>query len=145
MHRTLNNYLGYPRGRLSVVKHRQLMGQVGAFGAIAIESSVDFDNMIFLMGSIFIFGSWVCEVDDKGNLQGCLVKTLEACEELTLSTKLTEDFAERLTVSKSTQTPMTTSLDLTSGLGSPSKSYLGSFRDKPSPFLIGLWNTAGFF
>jgi hypothetical protein len=80
------------------------------------------------MGSIFIFGSWVYEVDDKGNLQGCLVETLEACEELTLPTKLTEDLAESLTVSESTRTPMTTSLDLTSGLGSPLKSYLGSLE-----------------
>jgi hypothetical protein len=39
-----------------VVKHRQLVRQVEAFGAIAIKSSTDFDNMIFPMGSIFIFG-----------------------------------------------------------------------------------------
>jgi hypothetical protein len=37
---------------------------------------------------------------------------------------------------------MTTSLDLTSGSDSPSESYLGSFKDKPSPFPIGLQNTA---
>jgi hypothetical protein len=42
--------------------------QVGAFGAIAIKSSTDFDNMIFPMGSTFIFGSWDCEADDKGIL-----------------------------------------------------------------------------
>jgi hypothetical protein len=58
--------------------------------------------MIFPKGSIFIFGSWVCETDDKANLQGRLIKTLEAYEELTLPTKLTEDLAERLTVSEST-------------------------------------------
>jgi hypothetical protein len=134
MHRSSNNSPGYPHGRLSVVKHRQLPCQVGAFGAIAIKSSTNFNNMIFPKGSIFIFRSWVCEVDDEGNLQGCLVETLEACEELTLPTKLTEDLAERLTVSESTQTPMTTSLNLTSGLDSPSESYLGSFKDKPSFF-----------
>jgi hypothetical protein len=55
--------------------------------------------MIFPTGSIFIFGSWVCEVDDKGNLHGHLVKALEAHEDLTLSTKLTEDL-EKLTVSE---------------------------------------------
>jgi hypothetical protein len=97
-----------------VVKHRQLARQVEAFGAIAIKSSTDFDNMIFPKGSIFIFGSWVCEADDEGNLQGRLVETLEACEELTLSTKLTKDLAKRLTESESTRGPMTTSLDLTS-------------------------------
>jgi hypothetical protein len=41
-----------------------------AFGAIAIKNSTDFDDMIFLMGSIFVFGSWVCKTDDEGNLQG---------------------------------------------------------------------------
>jgi hypothetical protein len=79
--RSPNNCLGYPCGRLSVVKHRQLARQEGAFDAIAIKSSTDFDNMIFPMGSIFIFGSWVCEVDDEGNLQGCLVEALEAARD----------------------------------------------------------------
>jgi hypothetical protein len=86
-----------------VVKHREVARQVGAFGAIAIKSSTDFDNMIFPMGSIFILGSWVCEADDKSNLQGRLVEALEAHEGLTLPTKLTEDLVERLTVSESTR------------------------------------------
>jgi hypothetical protein len=30
---------------------------------------------------------------------------------------------------------------MTSGLDSPSESYLDSFRDKPSPFSIGIQNT----
>jgi hypothetical protein len=98
--------------------------------------------MIFPMGSIFIFGSWVCEADEKGNLQGCLIEALEAHKGLILPTKLTEDLTERLTVSESTRTPTTTSLDLTSGSNSPSESYLGSFKDKLSSFLIGLQNTA---
>jgi hypothetical protein len=87
-----------------VIKHRQLARQVGAFGAIAIKSSTDFNDMIFPMGSIFIFGSWVCEADDKGNLHGRLIETLEAHEGLTLSTKFTEDL-EKLMVSESTRTP----------------------------------------
>jgi hypothetical protein len=124
-----------------VVKHRQLARQVGAFGVITIKSSTDFNNRIFPKGSIFIFGSWVCEADDEGNLQVRLVEAQEAREELTLSTKLAEDLAERLTVSESTRTPMTTSLDLTSGSDSPSESYLGSFGDKPSSFPIRLRNT----
>jgi hypothetical protein len=69
-----------------VVKHRQLARQVGAFGAIAIKSSTDFDDMIFPMGSTFIFGSWVCKANDEGNLHGHLVEALEAHEDLTLST-----------------------------------------------------------
>jgi hypothetical protein len=83
--------------------------------------------MIFPKGSTFIFGSWVCEADDEGNLQGRVVETLEACEELTLLTKLTEDLTERLTVSESTRTLTATSLDLTSGLGSPLRVLSGFF------------------
>jgi hypothetical protein len=51
-----------------MVKHRQLVRQVGAFGGFASKSSTDFNNMIFLTGSTFIFGSWICEADDKGKL-----------------------------------------------------------------------------
>jgi hypothetical protein len=142
MRQSPNNYPRYPHGRLSVVKHRQLAHQVGAYGAIAIKSSTGFDNMIFPKGSIFIFGSWVCEADDKANLQGRLIETLEAYEELTLPMKFTEDLTERLTVSESTRTQTTNSLDLTFGLDSPSESYLGYVKDKPSSFPIGLRNTA---
>jgi hypothetical protein len=103
-----------------------------------IKSFMDFDNMIFPMGPIFIFGLWVCEADDKGNLQGRLIEALEARKGLTLLTKLTKVLAQRLTVFESTQAPITTSLDLASGLDSPSKSYPCSFKDKPSPFSIEL-------
>jgi hypothetical protein len=97
--------------------------------------------MIFPMGSIFIFESWICEADDKGNLHGHLVEALEVHEDLTLSTKLTEDL-EKLTVSESTRTPTTINLDLTSESDSLSESYLVSFKDKPNLFPIGLRNTA---
>jgi hypothetical protein len=50
------------------MKHRQLARQVGAFGGFASKSSTDFNNMTFSMGSTFIFGSWICEVDHKGKL-----------------------------------------------------------------------------
>ena len=66
--------LGDPRGRLSVVKHRQLARQVGEFGNFASESSMDLDNMIFSKGSTFIFGSWIYEAGDDGKLQGRLLK-----------------------------------------------------------------------
>jgi hypothetical protein len=114
--------------------------QVGAFDAITIKSSTDFDDMIFLIGSIFIFGSWVCEADDKGNHHGYLVEAPEAHEDLTLSTKLTKDL-KKLTVSEPTQAPTTINLDLTSESDSSPESYSGSFKDKPSPS-IGLWNIA---
>jgi hypothetical protein len=95
---------------------------------------MDLDNMIFPVGSIFVFGSWVCEAGDKGNLQGRVIEALEACEGLTPPTKLTEDFTERLKVSESTQAPMTTNLGLIFGSDSSSGSNPGSFKDKPSPF-----------
>jgi hypothetical protein len=100
--------------------------------------------MIFAAGSIFIFGSWVYEANDEGNLQGHLIKSQEAYEELTLSMGSAEDLEEKfsgLTVSKSTQAPMTTRLDLVSGSDSSSGSNPGSFRDKLSSFSIGLQNT----
>jgi hypothetical protein len=97
--------------------------------------------MIFPPRSTFIFGSWVCEVDDKGNLHGHLVEAPEAHKDLTLLTKLTKDL-ERLTVSELTRAPTTISPDSTSELSSFLESYLGSFEDKPSPFLIGLRNAA---
>jgi hypothetical protein len=49
--------------------------QIGAFFAIMTKSSTDFDNMNFPLGSEFIFGSWACKTDKKGNLQGWLVET----------------------------------------------------------------------
>jgi hypothetical protein len=143
--RSLNNCPGYTHGRLSVVKHRQLAHQVGACGAIAIKSSMDFDNMIFPTGSIFIFGLWICEAASEGNLQERLVEARKAHEEITLPTGLAEDLAERfsgLTVFESTQAPTTTNLDLVSGSDSSSGSNPGSFRDDPSPFPIELRNAA---
>jgi hypothetical protein len=127
-----------------VVKYRQLARQVGAFGAFVIKSSTDFDNMIFPIGSIFIFGSWVCEADDKGILQGRLVEARKAHEEITLSIGSAEGLAKRFldpTVSESTQAPMTTSLGLMSGSDSSSGSNPGPFGDEPSSFPIGLRNT----
>jgi hypothetical protein len=128
-----------------VVKHRQLVRQVGAFGTIAIKSSTDFDDMIFPMGSTFIFGSWVYKADDEGNLHGRLIEALEAHEDLTLSMRLAEDLAERflgLTMPESTQAPTTTDLDLVSGSDSSSESNPGSFGIEPSSFPIGLRNAA---
>jgi hypothetical protein len=51
--------------------------------------------MIYPSRSIFIFKSWICEVDSEGNLQGCLVEAQKAHEEITLPTGSAEDLAER--------------------------------------------------
>jgi hypothetical protein len=128
-----------------VVKHQQLVRQVEAFGTITIKSSTNFDNMIFLMGSIFIFGSWICEADNKGILQGRLVEARKAREEITLSIGSAKDLAKRFidpTVSESTQDPMIISLGLMSGSASSSGSNPSYFGDEPSSFPIGLRNIA---
>jgi hypothetical protein len=101
--------------------------------------------MIFLMGSTFIFGSWVYEADDEGNLHGCLIEALEAYEDLTLPIGLAEDLTKRfsgLMMPESTQAPTITDLDLVSGSDSSSESNLGSFGIEPSSFPIGLRNAA---
>jgi hypothetical protein len=49
---------------------------------------------------------------------------------------------KKLTVSEPTRAPITINPDLTSESDSSSESYLGSFKDKPRPFPIGLWNAA---
>jgi hypothetical protein len=101
--------------------------------------------MIFPTGSIFIFGSWICEADSEGNLHGCLVEARKAHKEITLPTGSAEDLTERFSgpkVSESTQAPTTTGLDLVSRSDPSLRSNPGSFRDKLSSFLIGLWNVA---
>jgi hypothetical protein len=65
-----------------VVKHRQLAHQVGSFGGFASKTLTDLDNMIFSTGSTFIFGSWICEADDDGKLQGHLLKDSANHEDL---------------------------------------------------------------
>jgi hypothetical protein len=62
--------------------------------------------MIFSMGSTFIFGSWICEADDKGKLQGRLVDDQENLKDLTLLARSTKELVgrlSRLVISKSIQ------------------------------------------
>jgi hypothetical protein len=82
---------------LPVIKHRQLACQVGAFGDSAVESSADHDNMIFSVGTTFIFGSWIYEVDDNGKLQSHLmeISTLQASPDISTTTldQLVKEFS----------------------------------------------------
>ena len=73
-----------------MVKHRQLARQVRDFGDFASESSMDLDNMIFPTGSTFIFGSWICEADNYGKLQGHLLKDPDHHEEFPISITMTD-------------------------------------------------------
>jgi hypothetical protein len=52
--------------------------------------------MIFSMGSTFIFKSWIYEEDDKGKLQGRLLKDQENQKDHTLSARWTKELARRL-------------------------------------------------
>ena len=78
-----------------MVKHRQLARQVGAFGEFASESLTDLNNMIFSTGSTFIFGSWICEADDCGKLQGHLLEDLDHQEDLAISATTIDQLAGR--------------------------------------------------
>ena len=91
-----------------MVKHRQLARQVGAFGEFASESSMDLDNMIFSMGSSFIFGSWICEAGDDGKLRSYLLEDSDHHENFPISATMTNQITGRfaqLVMSNSTQVP----------------------------------------
>ena len=45
---------------------------------------MDLVNMIFSMGSIFIFGSWICEAGDDGKLQSRLLEDSDHHEDLSI-------------------------------------------------------------
>ena len=72
-----------------------------------IESSTDLDDMIFSAGITFIFGSWICKVDDNGKLQSCLMEipTPQASPDVSMTTldQLAEKFSH-LSISNPTGT-----------------------------------------
>jgi hypothetical protein len=51
--------------------------------------------MIFSTGSTFIFGSWICEVDDDGKLQGRLLEDSARHEDLAILMIATDQLAKR--------------------------------------------------
>ena len=120
-----------------MVQHRQLARQVGAFSDFASESSMDLNNMIFSKGSIFIFGSWICEADDDGKLQGRLLKDSDHHQDLSISATTTDQLARRfaqLTMPDPTQISWLHVSDSNSSSAFEMKSYPSSFR-RPSSFL----------
>jgi hypothetical protein len=68
---------------------------IDGFDRVSSKSSIDLDNMIFLVGSIFIFGSWIYEADGDGKLQRCLLKDSEAQRTLTISSTVTNQLVEK--------------------------------------------------
>ena len=127
-----------------MIKHRQLARQVGAFGEFASESSTDLDNMIFSTGSTFIFGSWICEVDDNGKLQSCLLEDSDHHEDLFISATTTNQptgrFAQ-LVMSDPTQISRLCAFDSNLGSAFEMESYPSSL-EKPSYFSVGFQNAA---
>jgi hypothetical protein len=100
---------------------------------------MDLDNMIFLTGSNFTFGSWICEADDQGKLQGHLGNQKDQ-EDLTLSARSTEELTGRfshLVMSESVQVSPMTRFNSDSKTESTSETNLGSFHDKPGSFSHG--------
>ena len=125
-----------------MVKHQQLARQVGDFGEFASESSMDLDNMIFSTGSTFIFGSWICEADDEGKLQGHLLEDLDHHQDFSISATTTDQLAGRfaqLVMSNPTRMLQLHASDSNLGSTSKTKSYPSSFG-KPSSFLTKLQN-----
>ena len=123
-----------------MVKHRQLARQVGAFSKFTSKSSMDLDSMILSMGSTFIFGSWICEADDNGNLQSRLLEDSNHHEDYSISATTTDQITRRfaqLMMSDSTQVSRLCASDSNSGSASEIESYPSSFG-KPSSFWWGL-------
>ena len=127
-----------------MVKHRQLAHQVGAFGEFASESSSDLDNMIFSMGSTFIFGSWIYKAGDDGKLQSHLLEDSDHHEDLSISATTTDQIAGRfaqLVMSDPTQISRLCASNSNLGSASEMESYPSSF-EKPSSFPVGFQNAA---
>jgi hypothetical protein len=102
---------------------------------------MDLNNMIFSMGSTFIFGSWICEAGDKGKLQGCLLDDREDQKDLTLSRRSTKELVgmlSRLVMSESIQVLPIIKFNLDSRMECTSEANLGSLHGKPGSFPMGL-------
>jgi hypothetical protein len=98
---------------------------------------MDLNNMIFSMGSTFIFRSWIYEVNDKGKLQGRLLEDQENQEDLTLPARSTKELAERLSclaMSKSIQVLSTIEVNSDSRTESALETDSGSFHGRPGSF-----------
>ena len=66
-----------------MVKHRQLVRQVGAFDEFFLESSADLNlKMTFSAGTTFVFGSWICKADGDGKLRTRLREEKEFDDEV---------------------------------------------------------------
>jgi hypothetical protein len=90
--------------------------------------------MIFPVGSTFIFGSWICEADGDGKLQGRLLKNSEHHEAHDVSATMADRLTKRISRMLDSDSNSNSASDL--------ESHPSSLYDGPSPFLFGLPNTA---
>ena len=105
---------------------------------------MDLNSTIFSTGSTFIFGSWICEADDNGNLQSCLLEDSNHHEDYSILATMTDQITRRfaqLMMSDSTQVSRLCASDSNSGSASEIESYPSSFG-KPSSFPMGLKSMA---
>jgi hypothetical protein len=109
---------------------------------------MDFDNMIFLVGSTFIFGSGICVADDDGKLQSWLTEILTPQHALVILAIMMDQLAKkfsRLLISNSTQISKVPK-EFDSGSTMPEEIYLesnlGSIPEVSSPYPLGLRNSA---
>jgi hypothetical protein len=136
---------------LSVIKHRPLARQVGAFGNFAVESSADLNNMIFSARTTFIFGSWIYKADDNGNLQSHLMKipTLQAPPAVSTITldQLAEKFSHLFIFYPIRTWEASNNQDSHSDMSKLSELEIPSEvqAEKPSHFPLGLKNTASIY
>ena len=103
---------------------------------------MDLANMIFSMGSTFIFSSWIYEAGDNGKLQGCLLEDSDHHQDFSISATTTDQLAGRfaqLVMSNPTRIPRLHASDSNSSSASKTKSYPSSFG-KLSSFLTKLRN-----
>ena len=107
--------------------------------------------MIFSTGSTFIFGSWICEADDNGKLQGCLLEDSDHHEDLAISATMANQITRKLArLVMSDPTRISRPTVFHAGLQNASSTYQefnsesihSSFKNSPSSFPTGLWNTA---
>ena len=107
--------------------------------------------MVFSVGTTFIFGSWICKVDDNDKLQSRVMEIPAPQAPLAVSTTTLDQLAEKfshLSISDLTRTweagknqDSHSDTSKLSGLEIPSEVKV----EKPSRFPLGLKNTASIY
>jgi hypothetical protein len=104
--------------------------------------------MIFLAGSTFIFGSWICVADGDGRLQSQLTEILPPQHTFVAPAIVTDQLIKKLSqlsisdLTRISKVPK----EVDSGSTTPGEinpeSNLGSIPEVPGPYPLGLCNAA---